>query len=68
MTCKRNHSKFYWDTIRVLKKNGKGTKKKRFCDYIMGYGVTNAPAVMFCGDIPIGEKLPKSYQSVGELN
>jgi len=68
MTCDRKHSKFYWVTIRVLKKNGIGTKKKKFCDHIEGYSMSGNPAILFCGDIPIGEELPKSYQPLGGLN
>jgi len=68
MICKRNHSKFHWITILVSKKSGKGAKKKKFCDYMLGYSMSNTPAILFCGDIPIGEKLPRSYQLIGGLN
>jgi len=65
MPCNRNHSKSNWVTIRVLKKDGIGTKKKKFCDEMMGYSMSSKPEVLFCGDIPIGEELPKSYQPLG---
>lgn len=55
MKCKRGHSNFHQIKLAV--------KKKKFCDHILGYKMTgdSVTNTLLCGDLPIGEPIPKVY-------
>lgn len=62
MSCKRGHGS--WFQIKVV------GRKTKFCDHIMGYRQSEGKdrSVIFCGDLKIGEKIPKGYMEVsGEI-
>jgi hypothetical protein len=59
MVCKRGHGKN--SQIKLPK------QRKLFCDYILAYRQKEGVGgnALFCGDLPIGERIPKEYVAVG---